>query len=96
MGMKDLIQEQLLQAGGVSSVMPEILRMDRCRRRWTGADGWWSSCRASLPSLLTPSPPYIGGRGIKREARYGTTTVCESSAGATRNKGAEGAEDRCG
>ena len=94
MGMKDLIQEQLLQAGGVSSVMPEILRMDRCRRRWTGADGWWSSCRASLPSLLTPSPPYIGGRGIKREARYGTTTaLCESSAGATRNKGAEGAED---
>ena len=95
--MKDLIQEQLLQAGGVSSVTPEILRMDRCRRRWTGADGWWSSCRASLPSLLTPSPPYIGGRGIKREARYGTTTaLCESSAGATRNKGAEGAEDRCG
>ena len=57
MGMKDLIQEQLLQAGGVSSVMPEILRVDGCRRRWIGADGWWSSCRASLPSLLTPSPP---------------------------------------
>ena len=31
MGMKDLIQEQLLQAGGVSSVTPEILRMDGCR-----------------------------------------------------------------
>ena len=60
MGMKDLIQEQLLQAGVVSSVMPEILRMDRRRRRWTGADGWWSSCRASLPSLLTPSPPHRG------------------------------------
>ena len=64
MGMKDLIQEQLLQAGRVSSVMPEILRMDRCRRRWTGADGWRSLCRASLPSLLTPSPP-IGGEGYK-------------------------------
>ena len=47
-----------------------------------------------LPPLsFNPLPPHIGGRGIKREARYGTTTVCESSAGATRNKGAEGAED---
>ena len=50
-----------------------------------------------LPPLsFNPLPPHIGGRGIKREARYGTTTVCESSAGATRNKGTEGAEDRCG
>ena len=65
MGMKDLIQEQLLQAGGVSSVTPEILRMDGCRRRWTGADGWWSSCRASLPSLLTPAPPLHRGEGYK-------------------------------
>ena len=50
-----------------------------------------------LPPLsFNPLPPYIGGRGIKREARYGPEALCESSAGATRNKGAEGAEDRCG
>ena len=29
--MKDLIREQLLQAGEVSSVTPEVLRMDGCR-----------------------------------------------------------------
>ena len=47
-----------------------------------------------LPPLsFNPLPPYIGGRGIKREARYGPEALCESSAGATRNKGAEGAED---
>ena len=49
MGMKDLIQEQLLQAGRVSSVMPEILR-------WTGADGDGPERTGGGHRAVPPSP----------------------------------------